>query len=511
MGDAEVPDPLSDLYERVASGIVRLTATHQVPTMSGPEGEGGDTTGSGPRSDFKDTILFRELRTGADGRSTTTVRLSDDLTSWHVTASAVTSDLRAGVGELMVPVGLPFFVELTLADTYVRSDRPAIQVRAFGEALRAGDPVEFSVASRSLGLAEQRIRGTAFEPVTVELPALVLGTQSITASAVAPSRTDGAGKPLTDAVTRTFDVVASRLTAGKLAYRLVAEGLPEVPGGTDRTLWTFTDAGRGRLLPVLSSLAERGGLRLDRSIAQSMASAALVEAFGRDPASLPPVDFDLSLYPLDTVADADSQTIDAGVSLLPYGDPDPWLAARVALLAPNVFPAASLREALASIRDLPAIGRDLQIAAVAGLAGLGEPVLDQLESARRQPDLTPTELIYLALGFEASGDDATAVAIERDLLARHGESLGTWVRLHVPSTESSGDPTALLAVVAAGLGDPLAAGLADYASSNPAPDTVNAMELAAYAARSLERMPACGGIVRLRHRRTAVPGSARAG
>ena len=57
------------------------------------------------------------------------------------------------------------------------------------------------------------------------------------------------------------------------------------------------------------------------------------------------------------------------------------------------------------------------------------------------------------------------------------------------STESSGDPTALLSVVAAELGDPLAAGLADYASSNPAPDTVNALELAAYATRSLERTP----------------------
>ncbi|MGZ8438133.1 MAG: alpha-2-macroglobulin family protein, partial [Candidatus Limnocylindrales bacterium] len=489
MGDAEVPDPIADLYERVASGIIRLTATHQVPTMSGPEGEGGDTTGSGPRSDFKDTLLFRELRTGADGRSTTTLRLSDDLTSWHVTASAVTSDLRAGVGELMVPVGLPFFVELTLADTYVRSDRPAIQVRAFGEALRAGDPVDFSVASPSLGLAEQRVHGTAFEPVTVELPALVIGTQSITASAVALSRADGAGKPLTDALTRTFDVVASRLTAGKVAYRVVTEGLPEVPAGADRSFWTFTDAGRGNLVPVLSSLAERGSLRLDRSIAQSMANEALVKAFGRDPASLPPLDFDSSLYPLDTRPDADSQTIDAGVGLLPYGDPDPWLAARVALFAADVFPAASLREALTSIRDLPVTRRDLQIAAIAGLAGLGEPVLDQLEQARRQPDLTPTELIYLALGFEASGDDASALAIERDLLNGHGEALGTWIRLNATGTESSGDPTALLAVVASGLGDPLATGLADYASSNPAPDTVNALELAAYATRSLERMP----------------------
>jgi hypothetical protein len=60
----------------------------------------------------------------------------------------------------------------------------------------------------------------------------------------------------------------------------------------------------------------------------------------------------------------------------------------------------------------------------------------------------------------------------------------------VESTEGSGDPTALVAALAAALGDPLAARLADYASANPAPDTVNALELAAYATRSIERMPA---------------------
>ena len=155
MGGASVTQPLDDLYQRVDSGILRLTATHQVPSLAGPEGEGGDTTGGG-RSDFKDTLLFREIRTDATGRASTTVQLSDDLTSWHVTASAVTADLQAGVGELLVPVGLPFFVEVTLADAYLVSDRPVVRLRAFGDGLRAGDPIEFTVESPGLGLAATR-------------------------------------------------------------------------------------------------------------------------------------------------------------------------------------------------------------------------------------------------------------------------------------------------------------------------------------------------------------------
>jgi hypothetical protein len=103
------------------------------------------------------------------------MQLSDDLTSWHVTAAALTGHLQAGIGDVLVPVGLPFFVELTTADAYLPSDRPSVQVRAFGEALRIGDPVEFTLSSASLGLDQTTIRGRAFEAVSVALPPLSLG------------------------------------------------------------------------------------------------------------------------------------------------------------------------------------------------------------------------------------------------------------------------------------------------------------------------------------------------
>ena len=489
VGGATVPDPLADLYRRVDSGIVRLTATHQVPNRSGAEGEGGDTTGGGgDRGDFKDTLLFREVRTDAAGQASASVRLSDDLTSWHVIASAVTGDLSAGVAERLVPVGLPFFVELTVADQYLLADRPEIQVRAFGDALRAGDAVTFTVASPSLGLPETKVDGTAYEPIGVPLPALSLGTGSVTVSASVPGRKDDAGRPLADALTRTFDVVSSRLTAAETAYGVVADGLPSAPTGAERSTWTFADAGRGKLVATLASLAEPAGLRLDRALAQSIARDLLIAEFGRDPASLPGADFDLLSYPIGR-SERDDGTIMAGAGLLPYASVDPWLATRIAVLAPHAFDRQTLIDVLVEIRDLPTTKRDLAIAAIAGLAAIGEPVLGDLQEARRQADLTPTELIDLALGFAAAGDDASARAIERDLLRSHGERLGPWVRLRLDPTPGGADPTALVAVIAAGVGDPLADGLADYAIAHPAVDSVNALELAAYASVSLERTP----------------------
>ncbi|HET9522338.1 MAG TPA: alpha-2-macroglobulin family protein [Candidatus Limnocylindrales bacterium] len=489
MGGATVPDPLADLYRRVDSGIVRLTATHQTPNRSGSEGEGGDTTGGGgDRSDFKDTLLFREIRTDAAGKGSVTVRLSDDLTSWHVIASAVTADLAAGVAERLVPVGLPFFVELTVADQYLLTDRPELQVRAFGDALRSGDAITFTVASPSLGLSETTVEGTAYMPVSIALPALSLGSGSVTVSATVPGRKDGAGRPLTDALTRTFDVVGSRFTASETAYGVVADGLPSVPKGAERSTWTFADAGRGKLVPTLSSLAMPAGLRLDRALAQSIARDLLIQEFGRDPASLPGGDFDATRYPIGS-SELEDGTVIAGAGLLPYASVDPWLATRIAMLAPESFDRQTLLEVLIEIRSMPTTKRDLAIAATAGLAAIGEPVLGDLQEVRREADLTPAELIDLALGFAAAGDDASARAIERDLLRGYGERLGPWVRLRLDPTPGGADPTALVAVVAAGVGDPLADGLADYAITHAAVDSVNALELAAYASVSLERTP----------------------
>jgi len=493
LGGAMVPSPLGDLYARVDSGIVRLTATHQVPTMAGPEGEGGDTSGGGGdglRTDFRDTLVFRELRTDAAGRATTRVRLSDDLTSWHVAASAVAAGLEAGAGDMLIPVGLPFFVELTVADSYQLLDRPAVQVRAFGDALRAGDRVDFTVASAPLGLAETRIAGKAFEPIRVALPPLSLGTQSLSLTARASARKDDSGNPLTDGLTATFEVVGSRFTANQAVYGLVADGLPAVPGGAEQSLWTFADAGRGQLVPLLTTLAEPAGLRLDRALAQAIAADLLVTEFGRDQASIPPSALNGDLYSSGPEYDEDGLPVRYGVSLVPSGGVDPWLATRVALMAPGSFDTDLLQYQLRSIVDDPETSRDLQIAALAGLSSLGEPVLGDLLEARREPQLTATEQLYLALGFEAVGDDASALTIERDLLGRFGERLGRWVRLRLDRTEDGADATALLAVIAAGLGDPLAADMAAYAWTYPAGDAVNTLELAAYAKRSLDRTPA---------------------
>ena len=483
MGGASVTQPLDELYQRVDSGILRLTATHQVPSMTGPEGEGGDTTGGG-RSDFKDTLLFRQIHTDANGRASTTVKLSDDLTSWHVAASAVTADLRAGVAERLVPVGLPFFVEATLADTYLVTDHPVVRLRAFGDGLRVGDPVEFTVEAPSLGLSTTRITGTAFTATSVALPIASAGRVSVVFGATAPSRAGSTDQPLSDRLTRTFDVVASRLTTLRTAYGTGTD-LPSLGEATGLTTYTFSDAGRGAVLPLLYELAEPGGVRLDRLLAQATADRVLVDAFGRESGSLPPLTLEPERYSFEG---GDPPTY--GVALLPWSSPDPWLAARVALTAPDALDRSELRDALRATLRSSTTKRDLTIASLAGLAALDEPVLADLAAASAETNLTTLERLYLALGFAAAGDQPSATAIERDVLREGGERLGAWVRVKSADPEATLETTSLLAVLAADLGDPLATGLARYVMDNPSTESIHDLDLAAWAEHVVEHTPA---------------------
>jgi hypothetical protein len=488
IGGASTPEALRDLYAAVDSGILRITSTHQVPTRVGPEGEGGDTTGGGPRSDFRDTLFVSTVSTDATGKGTVTVRLSDDLTSWHVTATAVTDALQAGVGELLVPVGLPFFVEATVANSYLVSDRPAIQLRAFGSDLTAGDPVEFTVASATLGIAATKVSGSAFQPVWFTLPALSPGPQTLDIAATT-TRLDAAGKPLGDRLLARFEVIESRLTEVRATYGTIGV-LPEPPGSAGITTYTFSDAGRGHYLPLLRELVQPAGPRLDRTLARWLARSTLIDEFGYDPSDVPEVELDLGAYPQGTWDDGNGNTM-TGIGLLPYGGVDPWVAVRVAIDAPDAWVGADLRSILLDILNAPSTERDLAIAAVAALAAVGEPVTADLEAIGAQADLTTRERTYLALGYAALGDDATALELERSLLAESGERLGDWVRLRSGvNLDEILEATSLLSLVAASVGDPLAPAMADYVAANPSREATYALDLAANARRMIARSPA---------------------
>ena len=142
---AEVDDPLNDLYVPLASAIVGTYASHHSPR---PGFEGGDTTGGGgdDRNDFRDSLLFQAITTGADGRGTREVhavgrpdvvaRQRDRVHRRTSRPGRAPCSCRSGCRSSSTRRSPP--------STSSRTARRLV-VRTFGTALAAGAPVTIEV------------------------------------------------------------------------------------------------------------------------------------------------------------------------------------------------------------------------------------------------------------------------------------------------------------------------------------------------------------------------------
>ena len=468
---ASSDDPLSELYAFVVSGIRATYASHRAPQQ---RPGGGDTGGGGGDDAFRDAVLFKAVDTGADGRATVTFRLSADLTSWRVSGSAVGAGLEAGGGTTQVPVGLPFFVDASIAPEYLLADRPAIQVRGFGTSLDPAAQVTFTVDSDSLGLHKSGLHATAFRAISVALPPLKLGRHSITITA----RTGSGAGARQYRVTRSFQVVASRLTRTRTSYEPLSRK-SGVQGGPGLTQVVVSDASAGRELPLLLDLASSGSARLERGLAADIAAQLIAKRYGGGDVDPSAATFDGAAYQRD----------DGGLAVVPYASSDLEVSMLAALVAPDRFNAGSLRTYFQAVADNAKETRERRNQALAGLAGLVAPVLPRVRAAAADPELTIRERLALGLGAAALGDNETARSITVGLVGAYGEAVGDQARLRVGSDSADITAgTALLAMLMAATGDPAAARYRAYVDANPDIDATYALHEAGYVERVLDHL-----------------------
>ena len=239
----------------------------------------------------------------------------------------------------------------------------------------------------------------------------------------------------------------------------------------------MTDAGRGSLLPRLEALAYGGGARFDRLVTADIARELLIDEFGVDELTLPPKSFDAESYQRD------------GIALLPYSSPDESLTAMTAIVAPERINPDVAREAFNRWFGDAAGTRERRIVALAGWAGLGDDVLDELRAVDVD-SVTVREALWVALGLVASGDENGARTIERALLELHGQELGPWVRLDVGGRlEATMEATAMLALVATAIGDPLAPRLDRYVREMETTEAIHVLPEIGVIRWSLDRLP----------------------
>ena len=468
--ESSTPDVLQAVYVSVSPGILRTYASHQYPNDAAPGNGFGATTGGGARADFTDAAFYGSVMTDGDGHASISFTLPDNLTSWRVTTQAFNDRIMAGSGVHKIPVGLPFFADVTLSDEYLVTDEPIVRLRSFGSALDAGDEVTFSVSAPSLGLdTPLEVTAPAFQSARVALPELREGDHEILIEA-----RSGDGQ---DSLVRRIRVVPSRLFSAQTRFYELESGLRVEGSDTGPTRVAFSDHERGRYYATLQQLTWGYGDRLDQMLARDVAAELLETFYDDDSQRGEP--FDASIF----------QTPEGGIALFPYAGQDLALGARAAAVAPDRFGSAGLVQVYLGVLEGQGETRERQVIALYGLAAMGEPVLVPLQSLLTEPDLTWRERLYAGLALVEVGDDTSARAVYQGLMNDFGEDTAPTYRLRVGEDQDDIlEATSLAAILGAGLGDTHAPRLFDYTTQNSTTDILVELEQISYLVKALPRL-----------------------
>src|SRR5262249_58583485 len=94
------------------------------------DGASPDQSGSPRvREQFPERLLWRpELITDDNGHASLDIELADSITTWRLSASAVSGDGRLGAAQSSIRVFQPFFVDLNLPVALTRGDEVSVPV-----------------------------------------------------------------------------------------------------------------------------------------------------------------------------------------------------------------------------------------------------------------------------------------------------------------------------------------------------------------------------------------------
>jgi hypothetical protein len=446
-------DTLGSLYDTTVSSGFLSEYLSYYPTDNidgaGAEG-GGEGMAESVRKDFRDTALFTSARTGADGKAEVTFRMPDNLTSWRITAQAVTKDLYAGSTITNISSKLPFFVDSIFNKSFMTGDKPSILVRANGEKLGPDDETSFTVTvfgadGQKKGSYAAKGKANNFEEI--QLDTLAQGTYTV--------RIEGKSGSLTDAVERSFTVSDSMLETTVTDIIDLSDSTVLSNKAKGLTTLVFYNEDSSALYRELHRLYwDNWGVRLDQVLARKTAGKLLQNYFNED--SYGNDDPDLSEY----------QTDDGGLALLTYDSSSPELSAKMCSLAADGIDRGALSFYFRSIVENDESAPEDVIYAYWGLAALKEPVLLDIRSILNDESLDLKSKLVLGAALADAGDHQGAAGILKDALESSGTITDTFAWINSASRDESIENTALCTLIALKTNDPDKMKLFDYITSN---------------------------------------------
>lgn len=375
-----------------------------IPNTAAAEGAadtGGGGGGAYLRREFLDTAAFQTVQLGADGKAVLQVKLPDNVTSWRVTALAVTSDLLAGNTASRAVATQPFYLNAVVTGSYLAGDDLSMSVTAAGAGIRSGDAVSYTaVILDGTGAEVDRLTGTgrASDHTPFNFGKYEAGGYAVRFEASCGSHTD--------ALQEEFSVVEEGL-AVPVVRNLPLSEIGSLEPARYPVKLTVYDERMKPYMEGLQRLSAQDGERTELLVAAYRARVAANELL--DPGARETVRKDYRLESL--------QGDDGGVKPLPLSEGDAAVTAKLLVVAPELVGKADavafLRGKLADAASTP----DERVMSYLGLAAAGEPVLLDITRMLEQEDaaLTVSQRLYLGAALAQLGDFTGADAVYESL------------------------------------------------------------------------------------------------
>jgi len=417
------------------------------------------------RSDFKDTALFKTVRLDENGEGKITFKLPDNVTSWRISMSAISSDLDAGSNKVNLKVSLPYFINQSINTTYLVGDKPYIGLTSYGEKLKEGEKITYEVTCLQKSDFKSTVTAKAFERINAPLWELEEGDYDLVVKSISESG-------LSDGVNLNIKVVNTYHQIQKAKHEKLLPNMNIEGGSKGITKLIFADDSISKYIYELYSYSYTSGNRVDQKVIAYSAKKLLKEKFEQD---------DLTV---DDAKLSDYQTNIGAISLLPYSDNDLELSAKLISIVKDDMDISKIKAYLyGELYSKAGAGKAI---ALYGLAQVQEPVLLELEKEASIQNLTLKEYIYIALAYAELNEYNKANLIYEEKITPYIEDYEVDARVEIGSEDDNLYYTALTSILASKLNKENKEKLHNYARSNYSKEVLVKLENYLYILNEIE-------------------------
>lgn len=387
-------------YQQLSNLLMKDAEAANAATGGGGEEGAADRAMDGDvRKTFVDTADFQTLQTNEDGTAQLSLTLPDNITSWRITAGAVTDDLRAGSNTANSIVSKPFYLRTLITPSYLAADDVVVAVSAVGSHVAPGDEVEYTVR-----LLNEQGKELGQETVTAKAGVRSFVNFGKQPEGVYRVAVQGSLGNFRDAVEQPVSVIKQGLTVP--VFKTVSlEEAGNISSLRYPVKITVYDERSRPFMQGIGLLSEKSSDRTEIMVAAYRARQIANDLLEESDRAVIYKDARLDMIQ------------DGGIKALPAAEPDAATTAKLLIAAPELVPYPDQAVFyLQGVLSDSAETAHQKVMAQAGLAAAGQPVLlDVRHMLENDDSLTVSERLYLGAGLAKMGDYIGAEKVYQSL------------------------------------------------------------------------------------------------